>query len=653
MSINRDRKRKQAASACVDIRTLFCPSKRTCEQVQSDPLIAPSPLPASMPALTSEPSQKELAVLEEREQPSSSDGLIDGAEFNDEPCFSHSAFVPDNSATVNLTTDGVTSDLPNDNIGLVASGAVIPDDTIVRLLKQSPPLPFDKPEPVYRYVKNGKTLHAYFKHKSLEDYPWLIWSPSRQGAYCALFARLPKGKSHGGGFLGKLVTMSFQNFKKAKGKDGILDTHANYQFHKDAVLHGKEFVLQYDDPDRRIDGIIDKQLQESASFNKLALRSIVECVIFCGKQDISFRGHRDDATASDPTNRAVMTADVIVHPHLYETLSFEDWSWDKDTKEKANGLASSARRGLTSLELSVNQLWRRGPEWLQTGFEPSVLSEVSMPQECMLELRGTQSHSLAAVEHSVVIESIINASKFSTLSRLIGVTMRVLEAVYRFRKKEVPPGTLITRYQEAELLWVKCTQRTLPDFNTLMKQFNLFEDKNGVWHCRGRLENTQGSYCSKYPVLLPKHHPLTILFVKQAHERVLHNGVKETLTEVREKYWIPSGRSVTRIVTYKCGICKRFEGAPLKAPKPPPLPECRVTESPAFSYTGVDFAGPLIIRSAQSSKSNKVWIALFTCYVTRAVHLDTVQDQSTLTFIRCLKRFIARRGLPFRQHQNT
>ena len=96
----------------------------------------------------------------------------------------------------------------------------------------------------------------------------------------------------------------------------------------------------------------------------------------------------------------------------------------------------------------------------------------------------------------------------------------------------------------------------------------------------------------------------------------------------------------------KCGICKRFEGAPLKAPKPPPLPECRVTESPAFSYTGVDFAGPLIIRSAQSSKSNKAWIALFTCYVTRAVHLDTVQDQSTLTFIRCLKRFIARRGLP-------
>ena len=35
-----------------------------------------------------------------------------------------------------------------------------------------------------------------------------------------------QGKSHGGGFLGKLVTMPFQSFKNAKGKDGILDTHA-------------------------------------------------------------------------------------------------------------------------------------------------------------------------------------------------------------------------------------------------------------------------------------------------------------------------------------------------------------------------------------------------------------------------------------------
>ena len=40
----------------------------------------------------------------------------------------------------------------------------------------------------------------------------------------------------------------------------------------------------------------------------------------------------------------VMTADVITHAHLYGTEEIENWSWDKETKEKANGQATSKRR---------------------------------------------------------------------------------------------------------------------------------------------------------------------------------------------------------------------------------------------------------------------------------------------------------------------
>ena len=136
--------------------------------------------------------------------------------------------------------------------------------------------------------------------------------------------------------------------------------------------------------------------------------------------------------------------------------------------------------------------------------------------------------------------------------------------------------------------------------------------------------------------------------MQQVHERVCHNEVKETPAETRAKYWIPSGRSFTKKIIRKCVICRRFEGLPFKAPQPPPLPEHRVKEASAFSYTGVDLAGPLVIRTSRSSWSNKVWIALFTSYITRAVHLNAVPDQSTLAFVRCLKRFVARRGLPRR-----
>ena len=124
--------------------------------------------------------------------------------------------------------------------------------------------------------------------------------------------------------------------------------------------------------------------------------------------------------------------------------------------------------------------------------------------------------------------------------------------------------------------------------------------------------------------------------VQEAHDRVMHNGVKETLTEIRTKFWIVKGRILVRSVIYHCVVCRRFEGPACCAPPPPPLPKFRLREEPPFSFTGVDFAGPLYLRSFGLTAASKVWICFFTCCVTRAVHLDIVTDMSTETFMRCL-----------------
>ena len=80
--------------------------------------------------------------------------------------------------------------------------------------------------------------------------------------------------------------------------------------------------------------------------------------------------------------------------------------------------------------------------------------------------------------------------------------------------------------------------------------------------------------------------------VLKAHERVFHNGMKETLTEVQARYWIVKGRSLIKKLLRKCLVCKRYEGKPYTAPiPPPPLPEFGVTMEPSFSSTG-----PLYIK---------------------------------------------------------
>ena len=94
-------------------------------------------------------------------------------------------------------------------------------------------------------------------------------------------------------------------------------------------------------------------------------------------------------------------------------------------------------------------------------------------------------------------------------------------------------------------------------------------------------------------------------------------------------------------------ICRWYEGKPFTAPLASPLPLFRVNEVPPFMYTAVDFGDTLYIKNKEDSSSTKVWICLFTCCVTCAIHLGLVADLTT-TSIQCLRRFSARRGLPRR-----
>ena len=271
---------------------------------------------------------------------------------------------------------------------------------------------------------------------------------------------------------------------------------------------------------------------------------------------------------------------------------------------------------------------------LHTKFETD-----DMPEECSSELKAAimKSINLVTTDSRSAIDDLMTCQNYSTLSRLLRVTAQVVRAVRRFKRvksRNVDAPTTITseELEEAEKLWITSAQKQLiggKDVTSQRKRFGLFKDDKGLWRCGGRLTNVDVPYSIKHPILLSRAHPLTTLIVREAHERVFHNGVKETLTESRRRFWIPKGRSLTRHIVHCCVLCRRFEGMPFQGPPPPPLPNFRVREDPAFTYTGVDFAGPLSVRVSGTSTASKVWICLFTCFVTRAVHLDAVLDQST------------------------
>ncbi|KAL6417860.1 hypothetical protein ACFW04_012486 [Cataglyphis niger] len=77
------------------------------------------------------------------------------------------------------------------------------------------------------------------------------------------------------------------------------------------------------------------------------------------------------------------------------------------------------------------------------------------------------------------------------------------------------------------------------------------------------------------------------------------------------------------------------------------LPRLRVTPARPFLQTGVDYAGPIQLRTTKGRghRSHKAFIAVFVCLSTKAVHLEVVSDYSADAFLAALRRFTARRGL--------
>lgn len=139
-----------------------------------------------------------------------------------------------------------------------------------------------------------------------------------------------------------------------------------------------------------------------------------------------------------------------------------------------------------------------------------------------------------------------------------------MEHFKRKKSDPGPPSTLTSQdMADAEALWIACAQKALTpqkDFDILRRQLGLFLDDNGLWRCGGRLQNADIPFATKHPVLLPRKHPFTTLVVLESHQRVKHNGVKDTLMDVRKKYWILKGRSFVRALIHGCTTCKRYEG---------------------------------------------------------------------------------------------
>nr|XP_022908285.1 uncharacterized protein LOC111419670 [Onthophagus taurus] len=316
--------------------------------------------------------------------------------------------------------------------------------------------------------------------------------------------------------------------------------------------------------------------------------------------------------------------------------------------------ADPVSRGIDSGALADLTIYWCGPVWLKQ--DESLWPRRTFRSESLPEIK------VNVLKATIIEECVIPFTRFSTLFRLQRVIAYCLGFINNCsNKSDKRMGSLkCSELNEAQIYLIKCSQRnsfqdeinhlsgkgSLPQKNELTK-LNVFLDHTGIMRVGGRLRNSSYNVDKKHPMLLHSKHVLTRLIFEHEHVQLLHAGPQHLLASIRDRYWPIGGRNLAKKVIFNCMRCFRVKPR-VSQPIMGDLPSQRVTPAPPFSTTGVDYAGPFLLkdRKGRGSKTSKCYICLFVCFITRAIHLELVSDLTSECFIAALRRFVGRRGKP-------
>ena len=321
--------------------------------------------------------------------------------------------------------------------------------------------------------------------------------------------------------------------------------------------------------------------------------------------------------------------------------------------------ADTLTRPITPGNFLKNRQWLKGPDFLYTNELKSELKEEELQPtpEGLVELRKQANVTVASNKPTGYI---LDLDRFGTYGKLINTTVYILKTLFMILTmfKDKVRFNYSNYSKAATKYWVRSLQLAYypqevkyspvgkyvytvgPHSTSLMRSLRLFKDEEGLLRISSRVQDDYSPWDTRNPILLPSESRFTSLYIQYIHKLSLHAGSRQTLVNIRKQFWIPRGRQLVKQVLHKCVVCKKQQGKFYPSPASPSLPDFRVTPSPPFDNTGVDFAGPVYWKEGTQVK--KGYIMVLTCAVTRAVALELLPSMSVEDMTLGFRRFCAR-----------
>ncbi|XP_062538799.1 uncharacterized protein LOC134207095 [Armigeres subalbatus] len=326
--------------------------------------------------------------------------------------------------------------------------------------------------------------------------------------------------------------------------------------------------------------------------------------------------------------------------------------------------ADLVSRGMSVEDFLESQLWKYGPTWLKEAPSKWMVESADLiPTEVELEPRFVASNNVAAMEPSFLFSL---RSSFIPLVRLVAFCLRFLSNCRQSNHRNTSlfltaPEINASNNKLVRLVQEECfaeeiislKRRHQVPSKSPLKLLCPFIDNESIVRVGGRLRYSLEDYTVKHPAVLPQSHAFTRLIIEYYHIQIHHGGHQATLAAVRQEFWPIHGKRAVSSVLRKCHRCFRFNPKPIEQPMGQ-LPSTRVRPARAFLVTGVDYCGPFFLTPPhRRAAPPKVYIAVFVCFTTKAIHLELVTDLSTACFISALRRFIGHHGIPSEIHSDN
>ena len=327
--------------------------------------------------------------------------------------------------------------------------------------------------------------------------------------------------------------------------------------------------------------------------------------------------------------------------------NIEDWYW----LESALNIADWVTRPKSPADIGPNSNWQTGPDFLRLPEEEWPI--VKAPLAMSLPELKKEVFTCEQVKEDVFDQ--FDLERYSKWELLLNTTSRILDLQNKYRKHHNADQLQTnTTLQIAEKMWIMKAQQSLHtrlSDNTLLKLCSRVDE--GVILVGGRTERWNEATWNKQAfILLPSQHRISWLISEWVHRKGGHVGISATVSKIRTKFWILGIRKLIHAIIGKCVPC-RLRLKTMNSQIMSPLPEERLQPSPPFYTTGVDYFGPFQVKGeVQKRTRGKCYGIIFTCFSSRAVHLDIAADYSTDAFLQALRRFTSIRGWPRKFHSD-